>query len=222
MSIIQAGLSGSVSDNDGTTFRAKKITLRPYNLRGSYRVCSRNTLPVSSSINANRWLFRWFDPTRVCIPTYMRMRFQQTSATATAAILDQRFIMAWLRLDSRANLGGVMGLLSGANQAKKRTSHDKVMVFSINESSTAGGIGTVTGDADGADIFQLQAHMLAAAPTAQPYKVYSVEWQPNMQEHPLVLAAGDTLRVQGPSTAFGAAGTASLLIDISWKEANRY
>jgi hypothetical protein len=40
--------------------------------------------------------------------------------------------------------------------------------------------------------------------------------------HPLVFAQNEGLIVRGPTTVFGAAGTANLVVDLAWAEVTSY
>jgi hypothetical protein len=44
----------------------------------------------------------------------------------------------------------------------------------------------------------------------------------NAGDHPLVFAQNEGFIVRGPTTVFGAAGTANLIVDVAWAEVSAY
>lgn len=219
------GFGGVVAEVDGTTFRAARTTIRPvdHDSLGQYREAVTIGLVATQAANGTLLSLRWTDATRFLVLHLLKLKFQQTSATITAAILDQRFEVFVARSFTVSDSAGSSVLPTG-NNAKKRTGGmGTTLIGDFRISAAAAGLTVGTRTLDTFPMMIAQHHMIAAAPTAQPYPVYeNVLDMTGPQEHPIVLAQNEGIIVRGPTTVFGATGTANLLVELAWAEVPAY
>lgn len=219
MSIQIQGNSGIIAEVDGTTFRAQRVVNKPieYGALGHYRLATTVSLLASQAANGTLFSFRWGDATRLCIPLYIRLECIQT--TAATATLMPSFEVLVARGFSISDSTGAAITLTG-NNMKKRSSMGTSLVTDIRKSTAAAGLTAGTRTLDSEAIVQMSTQQTATTPNQQ---VYSKEIDfTNSGDHPLVLAQNEGLIIRGPSIAFGAAGTANLLVDIAWAEVATY
>jgi len=215
MAIQTQGFSGVVDEVDGTTFRARRITVRPvdYGAFGHYRLATTVTLVVTQAANGTLFSFRWADATRLAAILFLRLKLLQTAA-ATATIMPsyQAFIA---RAFTASDTGGTAITLTG-NNMKKRTNMGTTLVTDIRKSTVAAGltVGTRTLDAD--SILELPTNSTITTPNATLYQDQLD--MTNSGDHPIILAQNEGIIVRGPTIVFGAAGTANLAVDMAWAE----
>ena len=219
MPIQVQGNSGVVSDVDGTTFRAQKVTSRPteYGAFGHYRLATTIGLVVTQAANGTLLSFRWADASRLCVVNRVRLECLQTAA-ATATIWPT-FSVFIARSFSASDTSGTALTLTG-NSFKKKTSMGTTLLTDARISAAAAGVSAGTRTLDANPIMTLNTTQIITTPGAISYmKEYSVQ---GAGDHPIVLATNEGLIVQGPSTIFGAAGTANLIVEIEWAEVSAY
>lgn len=224
MAIQVQGQNGVIMEVDGSTFRASRVTLRPtdYGALGYYRLATTIPLAVTQAANGSLFSFRWGDATRFCVLYYIRLEESMTSATATAAIIDERYQVFIARSFTASDSVGTAITLTG-NNMKKRTNMGTTLVTDIRVSAVAAGLTVGTRTLDANPIMELQTMVLAAIPTANFVMPYSkLLDMRNGDESPIVLAQNEGFIVRGPTTVFGAAGTANLIVDIAWAEVTAY
>ena len=104
---------------------------------------------------------------------------------------------------------------------KKRTSMGTSLVTDIRKSAVAAGctVGTRTLDADA--ILQMPTQQLITTPNTTLYQV-ELDIGVGDGNHPYVFAQNEGFIVRGPTVVFGAAGTANLVVDVSWAEVSAY
>jgi hypothetical protein len=184
-----------------------------YGAFGSYRLSTTIALTVSQAANGTLFSFRWGDASRICVIQDIRIQFMQTAA-ATATIMPVFSVFqarAWSVSDSAGT-----ALTLTTNSFKKRTSMGTTLVTDIRKSALAAGLtaGTRTLDAD--PIMQLPVSSTITTPNASLY-VVDLDLDSGTA-HPLVFAQNEGFIIQGPSVAFGVAGTANLAVDVAWTE----
>lgn len=219
MAIQVQGNSGVVGEVDGTTFRAHRVTLRPieYGAFGHYRASTTVALVATQALNGTLFSFRWGDASRLCVVQSIRLQCLQTAA-ATATIFP-RFQVFVARSFSTNDSAGTALTLTG-NAFKKRTSMGTTLVTDIRRSAAAAGLtaGTRTLDAD--PILELPTQQTITTPNTTLFSVL-LDFTDG-GDMPLVLAQNEGFIVRGPTTVFGAAGTADLVVDVAWAEVASY
>lgn len=220
MGIQLQGNGGAIAEVDGTTFRAVRFTPRPvdHTSFGQYRVSSIIALAASQTANGSLLSFRWGDATRLAVIQYVRLQCLQTAA-ATATIWPS-FEVFIARAFSVSDSGGTALTLTG-NSFKKRTSMGTTLVTDLRVSGGSAGLTAGTRTLDGNAILQLPTTQVITTPGVINYQA---EWSATSGgfEHPEVLAQNEGLIVRGPTTVFGAAGTANLVVEIAWAEVAAY
>ena len=220
MAVQFQGNGGTVAEVDGTTFRAVRVSSKPldYGTLGHYRVASTVALVVTQAANGTLFSWRWADATRLAVLTKVRLSCMQTAA-ATATIMPS-FEVLIARSFTVSDSAGTAVTLTG-NNMKKRTSMGTSLVTDIRKSAVAAGCtaGTRTLDADA--ILQMPTQQLITTPNTTLYQV-ELDIGVGDGNHPYVFAQNEGFIVRGPTVVFGAAGTANLVVDVSWAEVSAY
>lgn len=138
MAIQVQGFSGIVSEVDGTTFRALRVTVRPvdYGSLGIYRVSHLSgTMAAGLAAAAEIFQARWTDATRFALVHGFLLNGMAGSATAfTAGFASINLTVA--RSWSADGAGGTALTLTGNNQ-KLRTSMGTSLFGAMRGASTA-------------------------------------------------------------------------------------
>lgn len=214
MAVIIQGNGGTAAEVDGTGYRALRVTQRPvdHGALGQYRLSTIVSLVVTQAANGTLFSFRWADATRLCVIQALRMQLIQLTA-ATATIFPSYEVFQARSFTASDSIGTALTLTG--NSFKKRTSMGTTLVTDIRKATVAAGLTAGTRTLDGDPIFQMQTISTITTPNAT---LYSMQFDPDGADHPLVFAQNEGLIVRGPTTVFGAAGTASLTIDMAWAE----
>lgn len=220
MAIQIQGNGGVVAEVDGTTFRAARTTPKPmeHGAFGHYRVSARVALVVTQAANGNLFTFRWGDATRFMVLTKFRMAVAQTAA-ATATIVPAYQVFVARSYSANAAAGTALTLTT--NSMKKRTNMGTTLMSDMRKSAVAAGVtnGTRTLDAD--PILEMNyVHQITTINPAVVERQLDIDVTDG--NHPYVFAQNEGLEVRGPTIVFGAAGTADLIVDMSWAEVAAY
>ena len=220
MSIQIQGNGGTVAEVDGTTFRAVRTVPKPieYGALGHYRVAATVGLLATQAANGTLFSFRWGDATRFAVITKLRLSIMQTTA-ATATIMPN-FNVFVARGFSVSDSAGTAVTLTG-NNMKKRTSMGTSLVTDIRYSAATAGLTVGTRTLDAQPILVMPTQQTITTPNATLYQV-ELDVGVGDGNHPIVLAQNEGIIIQGPSVVFGAAGTANLVVDMSWAEVTAY
>ena len=220
MAIQIQGNGGVVSEVDGTTFRALRVTPKPieYGALGHYRVAVTVPLVATQAANGTLFSFRWADATRIAVITKLRLTCLQTAA-ATATIMPSFEVFA-ARGFSASDSAGTAVTLTG-NNMKKRTSMGTSLVTDIRYSAVAAGLTAGTRTLDANPILQMPTVQAITTPISQSY-IAELDVGIGDGNHPLILATNEGFIVRGPTVVFGAAGTANLVVEVSWAECTAY
>lgn len=215
------GNGGVVADVDGTAFRALKTTVRPtdHGALGQYRFSTQISLVALQASSGNLLSFRWTDATRFCVINFIRLECLQTAA-ATATIWPSYRVLV-TRTYTTADTTNTAAVTLTGNNMKKRTSMGTTLVSSILKSNanSAGMTGaTRTNDTDA--VMELMTQQTITT-TNQISYTKALDFTTG-GEHPIVLAQNEGIVVVGPTTVFGAAGTATLIVDMAWAEVTAY
>jgi hypothetical protein len=220
MAVQVQGNGGTVAEVDGTSFRALRTTPRPvdYGTLGHYRIAQNIALVVTQAVNGSLFSFRWGDATRLAVIQKIKLSCAQTAAaTATIAPNFQVFIA---RSFTASDTVGTAVTLTG-NSMKKRTSMGTTLLTDARFSAVAAGLTAGTRTLDAAPILEMPAQQTIT--TINP-ALYTAELDIGAGDgnHPIVLAQNEGLIVRGPTVVFGAAGTANLIVEVSWAEVTAY
>ncbi len=219
MAIQIQGNGAVVAEVDGTTFRALRVNNRPldYGSFGMYRFSTAIPLVVTQAANGTLLSFRWGDATRFCVPMFFRLQALQTAAaTATIFPVFQIFIARTFTASDSA--GTAMTLTT--NSFKKRTTMGTTLVTDIRASAVAAGLTVGTRTLDANPILEVVTQQTITTPNANLYR--NELDLTNGADMPYVFAQNEGFIVRGPSTVFGAAGTATLIVDVAWAEVAGY
>lgn len=215
------GNGGTVAEVDGTVFRALRTVPRPidYATLGHYRIAQNIPLLVTQAANGTLFSFRWGDATRFCVITKIRLSLIQT-AGATATIFPH-FQVFVARSFTASDTVGTAITLTG-NNMKKRTSMGTTLLTDARFSAAAAGLTAGTRTLDAAPILELPTQQVIT--TVPTFDFYSTELDIGAGDgnHPIVLAQNEGFIVRGPTVVFGAAGTADLVVEVSWAEVTAY
>lgn len=216
MAIQIQGNGGTVAEVDGTTFRALRTMNRPLDQGslGHYRLATTVALVATQAANGTLFSFRWGDATRFAAITKLRLSCLQTAA-ATATIMPT-FQVFLARSFSASDSAGTAITLTG-NNMKKRTNMGTTLVTDIRKSAVAAGLTVGTRTLDAEPIMELPTNQTITTPNAIMYEK-ELEIDMAHGNYPVVFAQNEGFIVRGPTVVFGAAGTANLLVDLSWVE----
>ena len=227
MAIQIQGNGGTVTEVDGTTYRALRITPRPidYTTGGSYRHAIRSgTIAAVLAANANIYSFR--NPSATFLAVIHRVRAQVFANIAfTAAFNDMSMKMHVARgYTTGHTTNGTAGTLTG-NNAKLRTSMATCasVIHIINTSNAGLTGGTATVDTDPMGISQIGKPNVVNAVAATEYlsaqPIVNLEFEPDIGDgsHPLVLAQNEGFLIQN-GLVWPAAGTGVLKVEVAWSE----
>lgn len=220
MALQFQGNGGTIAEVDGTTFRAIRITPRPtdHGAFGHYRLSTTVALVVTQAANGSLFSFRWGDATRLCVPQKIRLQCLQTAvATATITCRFQVFIA---RAFTASDSVGTAITLTG-NNMKKRTSMGTTLVTDIRKSAVAAGLTVGTRTLDAEPVLELSTQQTITTLNQQLYSA-DINFESCDGVHPYVFAQNEGFIVRGPTTVFGAAGTADLTVDVAWAEVTAY
>ena len=220
MAVQIQGNGGVVAEVDGTTFRAARITPRPieYGALGHYRFAQNIGLVVSQAAGASLMSFRWGDATRFAVINKVRLSLIQTAA-ATATIMPS-FQVFIARGYSTSDTGGTV-ISTATNNTKKRTTMGSSLVTDARFSTVAAGLTAGARTLDALPVLEMPTQQTITTPNATLYAA-ELDIGAGDGNHPIVLAQNEGLVVRGPTVVFGVAGTANLVVEMSWAEVNSY
>jgi hypothetical protein len=174
-------------------------------------------LTVSQAANGTLFSFRWGDATRLCAIQDIRLQCIQTAA-ATATIFPN-FEVVQARGFSVSDSAGTAITLT-TNSMKKRTSMGTTLVTDIRVSAVAAGLTAGTRTLDANAVMIMPTQQTITTPNAS---LYTADLDLDSgSAHPLVFAQNEGFIVRGPTTVFGVAGTANLIVDVAWAEVTAY
>jgi hypothetical protein len=220
MAIQVQGNGGTTAEVDGTAFRALRVVPKPldHGAFGHFRLATTVPLVVTQAANGTLFSFRWGDATRLCVIQKLRLAVLQTAAqTATQGLRYQAF---FARSFTASDSVGTAITLTG-NSMKKRTSHATSLVTDIRKSAVAAGLTAGTRTLDAEPFLEIgHVHTITNVNPAVSEKQLDTDAGDGV--HPFVLAQNEGVIIRGPTTVFGAAGTADLLVEMAWAEVTAY
>ena len=223
MALQIQGNGGTITEVDGTSFRALRTTLRPtdYGSLGHYSIgVATGILPAALTANSEIFQFRWADATRICLINEVRISACVSTTFFAAGVpvqVDMIKSTGW----SVAGTGG-----TGINPAatmKKRTSMGSSLVASGDmRIATTAALGAGTKSLEANSLAQMMAPgPITASLNGQIIAAGTVLFQevPGA-EHPLALVQNEGFSVR--SVAVPATGTWSATIQVDWTEVSAY
>lgn len=226
--VVQGGVSGVLAEVDGSTFRAQRVTAKPYDhgAFGHYRVSVvTGTLAAALAAAAQLWQFKWTDATRIAVIYKLRTRFLPLTPFTAATLTDHTSFDAYLVRSFAAGGGGTTLTLTGNNQ-KMRTAGMGTSLATINVATTAALTAATTLDAQPfAQSIRKGNRVNPAAATEEVIMPMTdgLEFVASVDagEHPIVLAQNEGIVVRN-RTVWPAAGTGILLVECVWAEGTAY
>jgi hypothetical protein len=227
MAIQIQGNGGTVTEVDGTTFRALRSTNRPmdHGALGSYKASIlTGAMAAGLAADSEIFQFRWTDATRLAVVTKITLDgMYATTAFAAGAI---RIYATVARSFSAAGTGGGTATLTGSNN-KMRTSMGTTLLGELRVATTAAlTAGTKTLDAN--SVGQVNTHSAQFGIATPVIGWVGPSCGPNVDlfipdqgggEHPAVLAQneGMVIRATVPGT-----GVWTLGMTIRWTEVTAF
>lgn len=220
MAIQIQGAGGSIVEAGAFAAEGLHITTKPldYGALGHYRFSRTIVIQAAAGANGHRLAWRWTHVSNLGVLLYLRLSVVQTAA-ATATI--------WPRFDAFIARGfttfhttSVTALTLTGNSFKKRTSMGTTLVGNIGASSAAAGMTGQAATLDADAFLELQTQQTITTTNQQIY-VKELDLALGCQ-HPYVFAQNEGIIVRGPSTVFGAAGTADLTVEMAWAEVTAF
>jgi hypothetical protein len=212
MAQIQSGEDATLLTID-PTFNAARVSIRPPEVTGAYRLVMRSGTIAASTAATVLASFR-YTGSGVAVVSTIRVGLNVIVAyTAGSLVCSAWPTRNWTVNDSGATY--TPATLTG-NNAKLRTSHATTSATAgIITTGTAYTAGSATEDSQayGACTFNLPATVTGQ--TMQDLLSFS------MQSHPMVCANNEGFRIRN-DTAFAAAGTSNVIVQIEWFEATAY
>jgi hypothetical protein len=221
MALQIQGASGTVVEVDGATFKAIRVVPKPLEFSGlgHYRLSTTVGLLAAQAVNGTLFSFRWADATRFCVLHKVRLAVLQTGA-ATATIMP-RFQVFIARGFTASDSAGTAVVLTGNNMKKRTAGMGTTLITDIRKSSAAAGLTVGTRVLDSDAVLELPTNQTITTPNNLLYERH-LDFDGDGGLHPFVLAANEGFIVRGPTTAFGAAGTADLVVEAAWSEVIAY
>jgi hypothetical protein len=185
---------------------------------GQFHLSQNVPLVATQAANGTLLSLRWTNTEKYFVLLRLMMTAMQT-ANHTANLLNERFQAFVARSFTGADSVGSVISLTG-NNAKAATALDTSVVTDARYSAVAAGVTVGTRTLDATPFVELHA-MFAQTTSATIYQYpYEKVWEPDLAKGiaPIVLAANEGIVIRGPTTVFGAAGTANLGVELAWAE----
>ena len=211
MGQIQSGATSDLLTVD-PTFKAARVTIRPPEVTGAYRISQRSGLIAASTAAASiLYAFR-YTGTGVAIVSSVRIGLNVTTAYTAGSISFGLYFTRSFTVIETTNM--TAATLSG-NNAKLRTSHATTSALSSICTTTGGTLATGTDDS------QPLAALTFNLPNTITGQMVQDFYNFNLQSHPMVCAQNEGFRIRN-DTAFAATGVSNLVVSVEWSEATAY
>jgi hypothetical protein len=173
---------------------------------------------ATQAANGTLFSFRWGDATRFCVLNKVKISCLQTTA-ATATIMPSFQVLIARGFSVSDSAGTAMTLTT--NNGKKRTSMGTTLLTDARFATVAAGLTAGTRTLDAAPVLELATQQAITTPNATLY-TSELDIGAGDGNHPFVFAQNEGFIVRGPTVVFGAAGTANLMVEVSWAEVAAY
>lgn len=210
MAQIQSGVDSTLLTVD-PTFHAARVTIRPPELTGAYRLSMRSGTIAAATAAGVAAAFR-YPGAGVAVVTSVRIGINTLVAYTAGSII---FSVWGTRSYTATETTNYTAATLSGNNAKLRTSHATTSALAgiCTTTGITGGTGTDDTQPFASTTFQLPATIIG-----QPVQDFFTF---NMQSHPLVLGTNEGFRIRN-DTAWAATGSANLVVMIEWFEATSY
>lgn len=225
MGVKLLGAGGLTTAEIDAIFQALRITPRPTECLGEYRVSVvTGTIAAALAAGAQLFQFKWTDASKLAVVTKLRARCLPLTPFTAATLTDHTSLDAFA-VRSYALGGGGTALTLTGNNAKMRTSH-ATSLAAINVATTSALTAATTLDAQPFTQSLRKGNRVNPAAATEEIVMPAndaLEFYPNMDagEFPRVLAANEGI-VLANRTVWPAAGTAVYSFEIVWKEVTSY
>ncbi len=222
MAIQVMGLSGTVAEVDGTTYRALRVTARPvdYGANGSYRVAVTTGI-MSAGLAAGSDIFQARWTLAAPIALIWGIQIDGFGGTSTAFTAGTGSFKAFISRSWTADGSGGTTLTLTGNNNKLRTSMATSQFGAIRISSTAAlTTGTKTNDSQAAGQMSFSIGTTASVNYLGQVGLYgSNALEDGGNPAPIVLAQNEGITIQAtvPATGTWVAG-----ITMAWSEVSSY
>jgi len=224
MAIQIIGNGGTVSEVDGTLFRAQRVTSRPvdHGALGAYAYGgTTGILPAALAANSEIFQFRWANTPNFAVIRKVRISACVTTTFFAAGVpvqIDLVKSTAW----SVAGTGGTA--ITPAALLKRRTSMGStLMVAGDMRIATTAALGAGTKTLETLSLSFINAPgPITASLNGQIIAPGTILWQAEVGdgEHPLVLAQNEGFSIR--SVAVPATGTWMATVNVDWSEVTQY
>lgn len=210
MAQIQSGVSSDLLTID-PTFKAARISVRPPEVTGAYRIAMRTGTIAAATAAGILAAFR-YTGTGLAIVQSVRVGLNVLTAYTAGSIIFSVYATRSYTVTETTNY--TAAVLAGDN-AKLRTSHaTSSALFGVaTTTGITGGTGTDDSQPLGSCTFNLPPTV-----TGQPVQDFFTF---SMQSHPLVLGQNEGFRLRN-DTAFAATGTSNVVVMVEWFETTSY
>lgn len=228
MAFQEQGFSGVVPEVE-STFRAKRVTLRPieHGAFGHYRIAmATGTIGAALAANGELFQFRWVDATRFCVLQKVLISAGANVAATAAGLVTLEAMIA--RGFTVNGTGGTTATLGGNNQ-KVRTAMGTTLITTaadIRIATTAAlGAGTKTLDSQGVGNVTVGIGTGAITTSHRLQlidKIDLLEVDADGSIHPIILAQNEGFVIKNGATAWPAAMTWAMGVTVVWAEVAAY
>lgn len=219
MPFQQEGISGVVQEVEPNT-RAGRVTIRPHDMLGSYRVAEfsglMTTIAAKTATAGHVFAWRWTS-TNLALLRYLKVRY--SVITGFTAAQELGFDVAIARGYTASHTAGT-ALSFAASAAKKRSSMPSSLVGDARI-ATAAALTAGTHTLDPHPIVISGTRTLAAAATVPGYDFEETLDLTNSGDHPYVFAQNEGLVVRN-NILMGAGGTVRMHVQMAWDEIASY
>lgn len=184
---------------------------------GLYRIATTIGLLATQAADGTLWSLRWTAVGKVLRPLGFRISCIQTTA-ATATIFP-RFQLFKARSFTVSDSGGV-ALTTSGNSGKKKTDMQTSLIAAgdLRISNAVAGLTVGTRTLDPHPTIEIGTQQATGSPNALSYVTDDFRFGTDELEYPSSIAQNEGLVLRGPTTVFGAAGTADLIVEFDWAE----
>lgn len=219
MAVNVQGASGTNAEVDAT-FKALRISQRPFEAQGQYRVNHRCAIVAAQAANSRLFEFR-NGGAGVLVVTHLVLKWIMTAAH-TAAIEDSLDVFRCTGFSAVDTVNTVTPVGSVKKTAGMAAFPGNAAIRGVTVAGAAAGMTGGTLTKDGGSIGQLPQWLLLALPTASVVTPEKIDIFDDVNgTHPLVLAANEGFIIEN-RVLLGAAAGSTVYIDLSWAEAASY
>lgn len=211
MAQIQSGADSTLWTID-PTFAAGRVSFRPPEVTGAYRLSQRSgTIAASTAAGSLLYAFR-YTGSGVAVVSTVRIGLNVLSGYTQGSI---SFGLWFTRSYTATETTNYTAATLSGNNAKLRTSFSTTSAVAGICTTTGITGGTGTDDANPASSLTFNLPGTIVGQPVQDFMTFS------MQSYPLVCGQNEGFRIRN-DTAFAATGTSQLAVSIEWFEATSY